>query len=185
MSDDNDDHDHDHDHCDYDTVTARDIAEFLHDYADLRCSARGDDPAERAAFLNRKADLFTRMANKAARGRPASYTDAWIEQVRQMATDARTAANHATRLELLPQQRVGPEPRRTTDRRPAAGGATSQEKSGATPSGSRVERLSLGPVRPSRWGVTAARWLAGSAPDGSPRGCAASCLRGRGSTPPT
>jgi hypothetical protein len=126
-----DDHDTDHTIDDYDTVTARDIAGFLHDYADLRCGARGDDPAERAAFLDRKADLFTRMANKAARGHPASYTDAWIEQVRQMATDARTAANHA-RLELLPQQRVGPEPRRTTDRQPATGGATPQENSGAT-----------------------------------------------------
>jgi hypothetical protein len=92
---------------DYDTVTGRDIAEFLHDYADLRCTPRADDPAERAAFPDRKADLFTSMANQAARGRTASYTDAWIEQVRQMATDARTAANHA-RLEQLPQQRVGP-----------------------------------------------------------------------------
>jgi hypothetical protein len=131
-----DDHDVDHtidEHTidDYDTVTARDIAGFLHYYADLCCSARGDDPAERAAFLDRKADLFTRMANQAARGRPASYTDPWIEQVRQMATDARTAANHA-RLEQLPQQRVGPEPRRTTDRQPSTGGATPEEKSGAT-----------------------------------------------------
>jgi hypothetical protein len=121
----------DHTIDDYDTVTARDIAGFLHYYADMRCAPGGPDPEARAAFLDRKADLFTRMANKAARGRPASYTDPWIEQVRQMATDARAAANKA-RLELLPQQRVGPEPRRTTDRQPATGGATSEEKSGAT-----------------------------------------------------
>jgi hypothetical protein len=51
---------------DYDTVTARDIAEFLHDFADLRCTPRADDPAERAAFLDRKADLFTTAPSQAA-----------------------------------------------------------------------------------------------------------------------
>ena len=120
------------DHCDdeydndYDRVTARDIAQFLHHHAELRTGPRGDDPAQRAAFLHRKAELFTRIANQAARIR----TDAYVEQVRQMATDARAAAE---KINLqLPQQRVGPPHRRTLDRPPDASGATSQEKSGAS-----------------------------------------------------
>jgi hypothetical protein len=85
-----DNYDGDYDN-DYDRVTARDIAQFLHHHAELRAGPRGDDPAERAAFLHRKADLFTRIADQAARIR----TDAYIEQVRQLATDARTAAQKA------------------------------------------------------------------------------------------
>jgi hypothetical protein len=44
-----------------DPVTAREIAEFLRHLAELR-GARGGDPTERAAFLARKAELFTRLA---------------------------------------------------------------------------------------------------------------------------
>jgi hypothetical protein len=45
-----------------DRVTAREIAEFLRHLAELRAGTRGGDPAERAAFLARKAELFTRLA---------------------------------------------------------------------------------------------------------------------------
>jgi hypothetical protein len=41
-----------------DPVTAREIADFLRHLAELR----RDDPGERAAFLARKAELFTRLA---------------------------------------------------------------------------------------------------------------------------
>lgn len=43
-------------------VTAREIADFLRNLAELRAGPRGDDPGERAAFLARKAELFTRLA---------------------------------------------------------------------------------------------------------------------------
>ena len=42
-------------------VTAGEIGQFLRDLAELRVGARGDDPAERAAFLTRKAALFARI----------------------------------------------------------------------------------------------------------------------------
>jgi hypothetical protein len=45
-----------------DHVTVREIADFLHHLAELRAGARSDDPTERAAFLARKAELFTRLA---------------------------------------------------------------------------------------------------------------------------
>jgi hypothetical protein len=45
------------DHVAADHVTAREIADFLRDLAELR----RDDPGERAAFLARKAELFTRI----------------------------------------------------------------------------------------------------------------------------
>jgi hypothetical protein len=77
---------------DYDAVTARDIAEFLHHLAELRSSARADDPAERAAFLTRKAEVLTRIADQYARTDPA-----YSRQVQQLATDARTAAHASTR----------------------------------------------------------------------------------------
>jgi hypothetical protein len=124
-----DDYDNEYDNeydNDFDRVTARDIAQFLHHHAELRAGPRGDDPAERAAFLHRKADLFNRIADQAALIR----TDAYVEQVRQMATNARTAAEK-TELQL-PQQPVGPNQRRTTNPPPGTGGAKSQEKSGAS-----------------------------------------------------
>jgi hypothetical protein len=116
----------------YDRVTARDIADLLHHAAEMRCSPRNGvinnviDPAERAAFLSRKAELFTRIARDAERTRVDDYS----RQVRQMATDARAAAEQA-RL-LLPQQRVGPDQKRTPDRPPATDGARSEENSGAS-----------------------------------------------------
>jgi hypothetical protein len=58
------------DHLTGDQVTAREITEFLRHLAELRVSARRDDPARRAAFLARKADLFTRIAAQHA-GTPA------------------------------------------------------------------------------------------------------------------
>jgi hypothetical protein len=50
------------DHVTADHVTVREIAEFLRHLAELRVGTRGDDPGERAAFLARKAELFTRIA---------------------------------------------------------------------------------------------------------------------------
>jgi hypothetical protein len=120
----------------YDRVTARDIADLLHHLAEMRCGTRGDrhsnaainpiDPAERAAFLSRKADLFTRIARRAERIRVDDYS----RQVRQMANDARAAAEQA-QLQL-PQQRVGPTHRRTPAHPAAPAGARSQENSGAS-----------------------------------------------------
>jgi hypothetical protein len=115
-----------HDNGDYDRVTAADIAEFLHHLARIRCGISGADPidpVERAAFLSRKAALFTRIADQAERTR----VDAYSQQVRQI---ARTAADQA-QLQL-PQQRVGSNQRRTSGAEPDRGGATSQEKSGAS-----------------------------------------------------
>ena len=85
--DDTDDYD-----SDYDRVTAHDIAEFLHHLAELRNGHAESviDPAQRAAFLSRKADLFTRLAEQAEHTR----IDAYSQQIRQMADTARTAAEH-------------------------------------------------------------------------------------------
>jgi hypothetical protein len=92
----------------YDRVTARDIADLLHHLAEMRCSTptgviNNIDPTERAAFLSRKADLFTRIARRAEQTRVDDYS----RQVRQMAADAR-AASEQTQLQL-PQPRVGPD----------------------------------------------------------------------------
>jgi hypothetical protein len=46
------------DHATADHVTVREIADFLRHLAELR----RDDPGERAAFLARKAELFSRLA---------------------------------------------------------------------------------------------------------------------------
>ena len=43
-------------------VTVSEVAEFLRHLTDLRVSGRSDDPAARAAFMARKAELFTRLA---------------------------------------------------------------------------------------------------------------------------
>ena len=58
----------------YDRVTVRDIADLLHHAAEMRCSTRDGinnviDPAQRAAFLSRKAALFTRIARRAERSK--------------------------------------------------------------------------------------------------------------------
>jgi hypothetical protein len=63
----------------YDRVTARDIADLLHHLAEMRCGTRagannGIDPAERAAFLSHKAELFTRIARNAERTRIDDYS---------------------------------------------------------------------------------------------------------------
>ena len=115
----------------YDRVTARDIADLLHHLAEMRCTPAGVinhdiDPAERAAFLSRKAALFTRIARRAERTRVDDYS----RQVRQMAADAHAAAEQA-QLQL-PQPRVGPNQRRTTDLPRTRGGARSEENSGAS-----------------------------------------------------
>jgi len=116
----------DHPIHDYDRVTADDIADLLHHLADLSYPGRSHDPAQRHAFLAHKAELLTRIADQ--------YTDtdpSYSDQVRQMATDALTAANQARPRQ--PPQRVGPSHRRTTGRLTDTGGATSQEQSGASP----------------------------------------------------
>ena len=124
-------YEHDFDNA-HDRVTARDIADLLHHLAEMRCNTPAGvinniiDPAERAAFLSRKADLFTRITRRAERTRVDDYS----QQVRQMAADARRAADQAQHQ--LPQQQVGPNQRRTRDDQLARDGARSQENSGAS-----------------------------------------------------
>jgi len=43
-------------------VTPGEVAEFLRHLTDLRVSGRDADPVARAAFMARKAELFTRLA---------------------------------------------------------------------------------------------------------------------------
>jgi hypothetical protein len=104
---------------DYDAVTARDIADFLDHLARLRLGGH-DDPDGRAAFLTHKAQLLTRIADQHADTDPG-----YSQEVRQSADDARAAARRCTTG--LPQQRVGPNHRRTPHRPPDPGGATSQK----------------------------------------------------------
>ena len=119
----NDDHDTT---TDYDTVTAADIADFTHHLAELRYGQpRADDPAERALFLARKADLLTRIAAQHTRTDPD-----YAEHVLQLARDAHAAAEQAALQ--LPHQQVGPTHRRTPTPQPSPGGARSQENSGAS-----------------------------------------------------
>jgi hypothetical protein len=47
-------------------VTAREIAEFLRHLARFRSPAVGGDPADQAALLARKAELFARIADQHA-----------------------------------------------------------------------------------------------------------------------
>lgn len=111
----------------YDRVTAHDIADLLHHLAEMLCGHSGaTDPAQRAAFLTRKANLFTQIARRAER----TGVDAYTRQVRQMAANARIAAGQAQ--QQLPQQRVGPTQRRTSDSALARDGARSQKNSGAS-----------------------------------------------------
>ena len=109
---------------DYDIVTSRDITELLHCLAHLHWGVHSGDPAERTAFLHRKAELFTRIADQHARRDPT-----YSAEVRQLAANARTAAEN-TDLRL-PKQRTGPNQRRTPGRQPDTGGSRSQENSGA------------------------------------------------------
>jgi hypothetical protein len=63
------------DHVTADHVTAREIAEFLHHLARFRSPAAGGDPADHAALLARKAELFARIADQhalAATGPPST-----------------------------------------------------------------------------------------------------------------
>jgi len=110
----------------YDAVAAADVADFLHHLANLRLGEpHADDPHERVAFLARKSELFNRIAQQYTRTDPG-----YAEQVRQMAIDARAAADHAA---LQPQrQRVGPKQRRTRHGQPTPGGARSKQKTGAS-----------------------------------------------------
>lgn len=94
-------------------VTARDIAELLHHVAKMRCGGPPDspnslanDPAERATFPARKAKMFTRIARQAERTRLDDYS----RQVRQVAGNARRAAEQAQHQ--LPQQQAGPNQRK-------------------------------------------------------------------------
>ena len=96
----------------YDRVTARDIADLLHHLAEMRCSTRDGldnviDPTERAAFLSRKAELFTRIAEDAEQ----TGVDDYSRQVRQMTTDARTAAEQASTTSTTTPCRQGPRAR--------------------------------------------------------------------------
>jgi hypothetical protein len=114
----NDDHDT---ATDYDHVTAADIADFTHYLAQLRFGQpRADDPAERAVFLARKAELLTRIAAQHTRTDPG-----YAEHVLHLALDAHAAAEQAALH--LPLQRVGPTHRRTRTRQRPSGGARSEE----------------------------------------------------------
>jgi hypothetical protein len=116
------------DATDYDRITARDIADLLHHLADMRCAAAtpSTDPADRAAFLTRKAELLTQIARDAERTRIDDYS----RQARQIATDARAAAEQAR--EQLPKTQVGPDQRREAGSPPTTDGANSEENSGAS-----------------------------------------------------
>ncbi|MGH3748039.1 MAG: hypothetical protein ACRDT8_11630 [Micromonosporaceae bacterium] len=114
---------------DYDAVTARDIAEFLHHLADLRCAPNGPDPAQRAEFLACKAALLSRIADQAERTRSDTYS----QQVRQIANTAHATATAAADQQRLPKQRVvGPKPKRTTSPSPNTSGAKTEKNSGAS-----------------------------------------------------
>ena len=111
----------------YDAVTAADIAEFLHHLANLRLGEPpAGDPTDRIAFLARKSELFSRIAQQYTRTDPG-----YAEQVRQMAIDARAAADHAAALQPH-RQRVGPKHRRTRHDQPPPAGAKTEEKTGAS-----------------------------------------------------
>ncbi len=68
-------------------VTAGEIAQFLHRLTRRRPPALGGDPAEHAALLACKADLFARIADQHAHTDPAH-----AGQARQAAQRARAAA---------------------------------------------------------------------------------------------
>ena len=110
---------------DYDRVTAADIAEFTRHLADLRYNQpRASDPAERALFLARKADLLARIAAQHTRPDPD-----YAEHVLQLARAAHDTAEQAALQ--VPHQRAGPTPRRTPTRQPPPIGASSEKNSGA------------------------------------------------------
>ena len=114
------------DATDYDRTTARDIADLLHHLAELRYAPPSTDPAGRAAFLTREAELFTRIARGAERTR----TDAYSRQVRQMAAHAHAAARHER--QKPPQLQVGPAPRREASPPLTTDGARSEKNYGAS-----------------------------------------------------
>ena len=68
-------------------VTPGEIAEFLHRLARHRSTILGGDPAEHAALLAHKAELFARIADQHAHTDPAH-----ADQARQAAERARAAA---------------------------------------------------------------------------------------------
>ena len=72
----------------YDRVTAADIADFTRHLAELRYGQpRAGDPAERAIFLARKADLLARIAAQ------HTCTDPdYAEHILQLARSAHAAA---------------------------------------------------------------------------------------------
>jgi len=73
-------------------VTAGEIAEFLHRLARHRSTILGGDPAEHAALLAHKAELFARIADQHAHTDPA-HTD----QARQAAERLRLSQGLKTR----------------------------------------------------------------------------------------
>lgn len=71
-------------------VTVADIAAFTARLARLRPPALGGDPAEHAALLAHKAELFARIADQHTRTDPAR-----AQQAREIAERAHPAARHA------------------------------------------------------------------------------------------
>ena len=68
---------------DYDLVTSLDVTELLHCLGHLHWGIHGNDTTERTAFLHRKAELFTRIANQHAQRDPI-----YSAEVRQLAANA-------------------------------------------------------------------------------------------------
>jgi hypothetical protein len=103
----------------YDAVTAADIADFTHYLAQLRFGQpRADDPAERAVFLARKAELLARIAAQHTRTDPG-----YAEHVLHLALPTPSRPPSTSRssgwgqltgeLEPVSAHPVGPDQRRT------------------------------------------------------------------------
>ncbi len=77
-------------------VTAGEIAEFLHRLARHRSTILGGDPAEHAALLAHKAELFARIADQHAHTDPAHADQARPAAERARAAVTRHAENTDT-----------------------------------------------------------------------------------------
>ena len=101
----------DQDHPPSGPVTAGEITEFLHRLARLRPPALGGDPAERAALLAHKAELFARIADQHAHTDPAHADQARQAAERASAAAARHAENPDTQDRTAVNDLTSPQPR--------------------------------------------------------------------------
>src|SRR5207344_317301 len=86
----------DQDHPAPGPATAGEIAEFLHRLARLRPPALGGDPAEHAALLAHKAELFARIADQHTHTDPVHADQARQAAERASAAATRHAENRGT-----------------------------------------------------------------------------------------